>query len=95
MAKEYWDWNWPGPVAELYALIRRGRRALKNISAPTFTLVAREDTAVPVSVIELVRQRLGTSNHRELILEKSGHMFMREGEMELVYRELFVWLEGL
>lgn len=95
MAAEYWDWNWPGPTAELYALIRKGRRALPHITAPTFTLAARKDTAVPAEVIELVRQKLGSAHHQELMLENSGHMFMREGEMDVVYRELYSWLETL
>ena len=91
LAQEYWDWQWPRQTAQLYALIRRARRALGQVTCPTLTIASRADSAVPISILELVTSRIAAADHREVILEESRHVITRGCDQLLVEQEVVSW----
>lgn len=91
LTSEYWDWNWPRQAGHLYALARSARRALPRVTAPTLTIVARNDDAVPPRVADRIKRSIGAAVQHHLILEESGHVITNGPEREIVARAVTDW----
>ncbi len=95
LAREYWNWSWPGAGAELLHLQRRGRRALRNVTCPTLVVASRADEAVPIRVAPLVVDTVGSDRVDSMILEKSGHTVTVGVDRDIVAERAIGWLETL
>lgn len=94
LADEYWNWQWPTQTAELHALMRRARKELSAVDAPTLTVVSQADKTVPERVAEEIDERLGNENHYVLRLSESGHVVTNGSERETVADTVVQWLAG-
>ncbi|MCG8477833.1 MAG: alpha/beta fold hydrolase [Spirochaetales bacterium] len=92
MADEYWNWRWPHQTASLYYLIRRARKALPAVACPSLLIASRTDRTVPVAVAPFVERRIGSSDHRTVILDESAHVITDGQERSRVAAEMRAWL---
>jgi carboxylesterase len=89
---EYWHWNTPSAIAELYRLLRRARRLLPRVRAQVLTIVSRADETVPITAAELIERRgTAAAEHRQVILENSPHVMVNGEEKERVADEIVRW----
>lgn len=84
LAREYWNWNWPGQAASLWQLIRTARKRLGQLVAPTIIVVSKKDDAVPLSVLRRIENGAGSKTIQSIVLEQSGHVVCDGVERELV-----------
>ncbi len=94
LADQYWNWMWPANTASLYRLIRMARRALKDITAPTLSVIAKKDGTVPLRVVDFLRHYAGSEGNRIVLLEESGHVVTTGVEKEYVAESLVRWFSG-
>ncbi|WP_157702956.1 MULTISPECIES: alpha/beta hydrolase [Alkalispirochaeta] len=91
LAREYWNWQWPRETAELYRLVRLGRRALGKITCPTLTVVSAQDDTVPLAVARRIERSIAASERQTLTLEESGHVITDGPDRERVARAVAEW----
>lgn len=91
LTKEYWDWNWPRQAGQLYRLARIARQDLSRVTAPTLTVIARNDESVPASVADRIRRDIGAREQEYLTLEESGHVITSGPEKEIVADAVCSW----
>ncbi|MFP4637409.1 MAG: alpha/beta hydrolase [Spirochaetaceae bacterium] len=91
---EYYAYEWVRPAGELYRLMRRARRAVRSVAAPTLTVVSAADELVPPEVADFVARRVPptTRTHRVLLTE-SDHVIVNGTERERVAAEVASWFE--
>lgn len=94
MADEYWNWNWPRQTASLYRLIRRARRRLSSITAPTYLVVSEKDETVPPSVSDLVQSSVSGEPATVLRLQNSGHVVTNGVDRDAVADGSLAWLDS-
>jgi carboxylesterase len=87
MSSEYWQYTWPDKVADLYAIMRRARRAIARVSVPTLLIVSKTDASVPVRVRGFVETSIDRSLLTTVVLEESEHVITRGEEKERVAAE--------
>lgn len=73
-------------LAELFALQMEARAALPAVRQPTLVLHGRHDHAVPVTVVERLRRRLGSEWIEAHVLERSWHVVTMDVERAEVAR---------
>ena len=91
LADHYWNRRRPAQFASLAYLMRRARRALPRVTAPTLTIVSRKDGAVPERVAQLVEKRIASDETRTVTLAESGHVITNGVEKELVAKAVGEW----
>lgn len=91
LAKNYWNYDWPSKAADLYKLERLAVKNLDNIKSKLFVILSEKDDAVPLSVKNLIENRVH-SNYDFLILKESGHVVVNDIEKETVAKETINWL---
>jgi len=78
----YSEWS-SSAVHELYEMILLAHDRLPQITAPTFLLYARQDDTVPLSDLDLARERISSERIESHIVEEGGHIvFQQEGKDE-------------
>ncbi|TVQ24749.1 MAG: alpha/beta fold hydrolase [Spirochaetaceae bacterium] len=92
LVDEYWSWQWNMPVARLYRLMRRARKRLGQVQAPTLTIVSTQDNTVPTETASYLAARIGSAVHAEHTLTHSGHVLTNDSERDLVARLSIDWI---
>ncbi|WP_020611570.1 alpha/beta hydrolase [Sediminispirochaeta bajacaliforniensis] len=93
LADEYGRFYTPSTAAELYKLQKFGRKALKKISVPVFTISSKKDKAVPAKVASFVSSSVASQVKEELILAESPHVVVNDCEKERVADAIIGWLD--
>ena len=88
MSAEYWNRDWPDKLSDLLHLMRRSRRVLPSVAAPTLLVVSESDLTVPMRVRAFVERRIGTSDLRTVVLSESDHVVTNGVDRERVGDEL-------
>jgi carboxylesterase len=83
-------YNWvPTPVLHtMLELIRIVRRRIDRIEAPTLIIQSKNDQVSGARSGPLVYRGISSSHKKLLLLEKSGHNVIMDGEQELVLQEM-------
>ena len=91
LQREYYAYQWVRPASELYRLMRRARRELQRITAPTLTVISERDGMVPPKVADYVETHVGTSTVKRLHLTESDHIVVNDVDRETVAAEIRAW----
>lgn len=82
-----------GMVSELWRVVRRSRKALPAVTAPTLIIQSREDPRISTSVAESALQTLGAREKRIVWTEGAGHIITVDYGRERVFSETESWLD--
>jgi carboxylesterase len=77
---------------ELSTVVRRARRALPNVKAPTLIIQSREDPRIAPDVAEFALESLGTQEKKLVWTEGAGHIITVDFGRERVFSEVETWL---
>ncbi|HST06568.1 MAG TPA: alpha/beta fold hydrolase [Gemmatimonadaceae bacterium] len=79
-------------LAELWKVVRRARKALPSVTAPTLIIQSREDPRISTRVAESALQMLGAKEKKLVLTEGSGHIITVDYGRERVFSEVSNWL---
>lgn len=91
MSAEYWSWQWIAPASHLLRLQRIATRLLRKVQAPALTIVSKTDTTVPIATADFLESRIGSTEKRRVVLERSGHVVVNDCEKEYVADQIVEW----
>jgi carboxylesterase len=77
---------------ELAAVVRRARKALANVRAPTLIIQSREDPRCPPEVAKFAINALGSAQKKLVWTEGAGHIITVDYGRERVFSEVERWL---
>ena len=92
LGREYWSYNFPGQLANLYKLIRIAGKSLKKVHSPTVIMLSELDDSVPVNVGPMLEKKLVKCPVKNIILKKSPHVLVSGEEKEYVKKEVIQWI---
>lgn len=92
LAREYRGYRYPRQLAGIAALARQARRALPLVTAPTLTVVARQDRYVNPSVIGYIETRMASAEKRHLVVEGAHRSLLEGAARRAVQDEVVRWL---
>ncbi|MFP4509637.1 MAG: alpha/beta hydrolase [Spirochaetaceae bacterium] len=92
LVDEYWSWQWNMPAARLYRLMKRARKRMRTVTAPTLTVVSEKDKTVPARTAAFIAERIGSRIHEERVLTESGHVITSDCEREVFARLAIEWM---
>jgi len=78
---------------ELAKVVRRSRKALPEVTAPTLIILSKEDPRVPPAVGEYALRMLGTRDKKLVWTEGAGHIITVDYGRERVFGEVQKWLQ--
>lgn len=78
---------------QLSQVVRRARKALPDVTAPTLIVQSREDPRISPDVAESALRQLGAMEKRLVWTEGAGHIITVDYGRERVFHEVEVWLE--
>jgi len=79
---------------ELSTIVRRGRKSLANVRAPTLIIQSREDPRCSPATAEFVLGTLGSADKELVWTEGAGHIITVDYGRERVFAEVERWLAG-
>jgi esterase/lipase len=77
---------------QLWRVVRRARRALPSVEAPTLLIQSREDPRVSTLVAESALEILGATEKRLVLTEGAGHIITVDYGRERIFSEVTSWL---
>ena len=77
---------------ELAKVVRRSRKALPRVTAPTLVILSQEDPRVPPDVGEFALRTLGARDKKMVWTEGAGHIITVDYGRERVFSEVEKWL---
>jgi carboxylesterase len=78
---------------QLLKVVRRARKALKNVKAPTLLIQSREDPRCSMRGAERAMEMLGAQEKKLVWTQGAGHVITVDYGRERVYREVRSWLD--
>ncbi len=78
---------------QLLKVVRRARKALKDVTAPTLLIQSREDPRCSVRGAERAMEMLGAREKKLIWTQGAGHVITVDYGRERVYREIRTWLD--
>ena len=78
---------------ELSTVVRRARKVLANVRAPTLIIQSREDPRCPPEVANFALEALGSSERKLVWTEGAGHIITVDYGRERVFGEVERWLD--
>jgi carboxylesterase len=75
-----------GSILQLKALLAEMRTGLADIKIPVLLVHSKMDKSVDPSNLDRIFSNLGTVDKNRLLVEKSGHVIVREPDRELVFK---------
>lgn len=78
-------------VHELWTIVRRARRVLPRVSAPTLVVQSRQDNRIAPGVAEWVMERIGSTEKRLVFTEEGGHIIPVDFGRDRVIAEVRDW----
>jgi len=79
---------------ELSVVVRRARKALATVRAPTLIIQSREDPRCPPEVARFVLEALGSAEKKLVWTEGAGHIITVDYGRERVFGEVERWLDA-
>jgi carboxylesterase len=79
-------------LSELWTVVRRARKALPSVTAPTLIIQSREDPRISTRVAESALVMLGAEEKKLVLTEGSGHIITVDYGRERVFSEVSSWL---
>jgi carboxylesterase len=79
---------------ELSTIVRRGRKSLADVRAPTLIIQSREDPRCSPTTAEFVLRTLGSADKELIWTEGAGHIITVDYGRERVFAEVERWLAG-
>ncbi len=79
---------------ELSSVVKRARRSLPDVIAPTLILQSREDPRVSPVVAEFALRTLGARDKELIWTTGAGHIITVDYGRDLVFREVETWLRA-
>jgi carboxylesterase len=79
---------------ELSKVMRRARKALPRVTAPTLIVQSREDPRVAPEVAEFALDKLGAKEKQLVWTEGAGHIITVDYGRERVFSEVEKWLRA-
>lgn len=79
-------------LSELWKVVRRARKALPAVTAPTLIIQSREDPRISTRVAESALEMLGAEEKKLVLTEGSGHIITVDYGRERVFSEVSTWL---
>src|SRR5438105_672774 len=79
-------------LSELAKVVRRSRKALPNVTAPTLVILSKEDPRVVPAVAEFALRTLGARDKKLVWTEGAGHIITVDYGRERVFSEVEKWL---
>lgn len=95
LSSEYWEYQFPGQLAEVAKLQKKAVASLRKVVAPTLVIVSEKDGTIPVSVKDLITNKIASDSVRTIVLKKSGHVVTRSCEKEKVAGEIISWIQNI
>jgi carboxylesterase len=77
---------------ELSKVVKRARRALSRVTAPTLVILSKEDPRVAPEVGEFAMKNLGARDKKLVWTEGAGHIITVDYGRERVFTEITTWL---
>jgi carboxylesterase len=77
---------------ELLKVVRRARKALPGVAAPTLIIQSREDPRITPRIAESALKRIGAREKRLVWTEGAGHIITVDYGRERVFSEIEKWL---
>src|SRR6476661_9702148 len=77
---------------QLWRMVRRARKALPSVAAPTLIIQSREDPRISPQVAESALALLGAEEKRLVMTEGAGHIITVDYGRERVFSEVSSWL---
>jgi len=78
---------------ELSTVVRRARKALANVRAPTLIIQSREDPRCPPEVAKFALEAVGSAEKKLVWTEGAGHIITVDYGRERVFGEVERWLD--
>lgn len=91
LSQEYWSVDLIPQTAELYKLLKLGKKLLPRIDAPTLTIVSEKDRTVPLQVADLIRSTIQSKEKEVIVLKESPHVVVNDCEKERVADSIIQW----
>jgi esterase/lipase len=92
--RRYWQRRDIRSAAQLALLRSETRRKLRRVETPVKTIVSRNDSTVPLSVLSLLERRLPRGLAEVLEVENCGHDVPHGAEREKVAEAIINWLNN-
>jgi len=83
-----------GALFELSRVVRKGRKALPRVKAPTLIIMSTGDPRVALTVGERAIKELGASDKKLVVTEGGGHIITVDYGRERVFTEIEAWLRS-
>jgi len=77
---------------ELWTVVRRARKALREVKPPTLIVLSREDPRVAQVVGEFALKELGSEEKKMMWTEGAGHIITVDYGRERVFTEILNWI---
>jgi len=92
LSQEYWSVDLIPQAAELYKLLKLGRKLLPRVVSPTLTIVSEKDRSVPLKVADLIQSSIKSKEKEVIVLKESPHVVVNDCEKERVADAIIQWL---
>jgi len=79
---------------ELSRVVKRARKALAGVTAPTLVILSKEDPRVAPAVAEFAMKKLGAHEKKLVWTEGAGHIITVDYGRERVFSEVEKWLRA-
>ena len=78
---------------ELSKIVKRARKALRDVTAPTLIVQSREDPRIAPDIAEFALRELGAREKKLIWTEGAGHIITVDYGRERVFSEVEKWLQ--
>ena len=77
---------------ELSKVVRKARKALPTVTAPTLVILSREDPRVATAVADIAMKEIGAHDKKLVLTEGAGHIITVDYGRERVFSEVEKWV---
>jgi carboxylesterase len=77
---------------ELSKVVRKARKALPTVIAPTLVILSREDPRVATAVADIAMKEIGAHDKKLVLTEGAGHIITVDYGRERVFSEVEKWV---
>ena len=95
LKKEYWNYSWTKPSAEMLKLIRKAKRSLKKIDSPLFCILAGLDRTIKETTGVYIENKIKSSIKQTEVMNKSVHNILAGAERFQVIEKVTTWFQSL
>jgi carboxylesterase len=89
-----YGWITGRALNQLWVLVRRARRDLPRVTAPTLIVQSREDNRLSPAVAEYVHRAIGAASKRLVLTTGGGHIATVDSGRDAVISEVREWFSA-